>query len=103
MHETIAADGDADVRHVAAFSHEEHEIPRRNGGGIDRMARRPLVSDDARAAAGGGLVSEQEDIKLVTSGLDEFLARVAGGGFVDAKTIVAGYWLKDNLARLAPG
>lgn len=62
-----------------------------------------LVSDDARASAGGGLASEQEDIKLVTSGLDDFLARLAGGSFADAKTLVAGYWLKDNLARIAPG
>ncbi len=61
-----------------------------------------LVSDDARASAGGGLASEQEDIKLVTWRLDDFLARLAGGGFADAKTLVAGCWLKDNLARIAP-
>jgi nudix-type nucleoside diphosphatase (YffH/AdpP family) len=60
------------------------------------------ISDGARVAAGGGVASEHEDIKIVAFGLDDFLARIATGGFADAKTIVAGYWLKDNLARIAP-
>jgi len=62
-----------------------------------------LVSDGVRIAQGGGVASEHEDIKLVPLRLDDFLARLAEGGFADAKTIVAGYWLKDNLARLVPG
>lgn len=60
-----------------------------------------LVSDGARVAAGGGVATEHEDIRLVAWRLDDFLARLHG--FKDAKTIVAGYWLKDNLARLVPG
>ena len=60
-----------------------------------------LVSDGARVAEGGGVATEHEDIKLVPVVLDDFLARLATHGFVDAKTIVAGYWLKDNLGRLA--
>jgi nudix-type nucleoside diphosphatase (YffH/AdpP family) len=59
-----------------------------------------LVSDSARVADGGGVATEHEDIKLVTMALDDFLARLATHGFADAKTIVAGYWLKDNLGRL---
>lgn len=62
-----------------------------------------LVSDGARASAGGGVATEHEDIKLIALRFDDFLARLAAGGFVDAKTIIAGYWLKDNLARIAPG
>jgi ADP-ribose pyrophosphatase len=62
-----------------------------------------LVSDGDHASAGGGVAGEQEDIKVVAWQLDAFLARIAAGGFADAKTIVAGYWLKDNLARIAPG
>jgi nudix-type nucleoside diphosphatase (YffH/AdpP family) len=61
-----------------------------------------LISYSARVAAGGGVASEHEDIKLVAWRVDKFLARIAAGGFPDAKTIVAGYWLKDNLARIAP-
>ena len=61
-----------------------------------------LISHGARVAAGGGVAAEHEDIKLVAWRLDGFLARIAEGGFADAKTIVAGYWLKDNLARIAP-
>jgi len=61
-----------------------------------------LVSDGARIAAGGGVAAEHEDIKLVAWRLEDFLARLAAHGFADAKTIVAGYWLKDNLARIAP-
>jgi len=59
-----------------------------------------LVSDAARVAAGGGVAAEHEDIKIVALGLDDFLVRLAAGAFADAKTIVAGYWLKDNLERL---
>jgi hypothetical protein len=58
------------------------------------------VSDAARIAEGGGVATEHEDIRLVPVALDDFLARLATYGFADAKTIVAGYWLKDNLARL---
>jgi ADP-ribose pyrophosphatase len=61
-----------------------------------------LVSDAVRIAAGGGVAAEHEDIKIVALGLDDFLVRLAAGGFADAKTIVAGYWLKDNLARIVP-
>jgi len=59
-----------------------------------------LVSDAARVADGGGVATEHEDIKLVPVALNDFLARLAAHGFADAKTIVAGYWLKDNLGRL---
>ncbi len=59
-----------------------------------------LVSDAARVAEGGGVATEHEDIRLIPVALDEFLARLAAHGFADAKTIVAGYWLKDNLTRL---
>jgi len=60
-----------------------------------------LVSDAARVGEGGGVATEHEDIRLVPIALDGFLARLAAHGFADAKTIVAGYWLKDNLARFS--
>ncbi len=62
-----------------------------------------LVSDAARTSAGGGLAIENEDIKVMEWPIDEFLARVIAGRLPDAKTIIAGCWLKDNLARIMPG
>jgi len=62
-----------------------------------------LVSDAARQSAGGGVATEHEDIKVTAWPLDAFLARVAAGELQDAKTIIAGYWLKDNLARIVRG
>ena len=58
------------------------------------------MSDAARTSQGGGVASEHEDIKVIECPIDEFLARVTAGRLPDAKTIIAGYWLKDNLARL---
>jgi ADP-ribose pyrophosphatase len=59
-----------------------------------------LVSDGARLGEGGGVATEHEDIRLVPVTLDDFITRLAAHEFADAKTIVAGYWLKDNLMRL---
>jgi ADP-ribose pyrophosphatase len=59
-----------------------------------------LVSDAARTSAGGGLAAENEDLKVTEWPLDAFLAGVTSGGLQDAKTLVAGYWLKDNLKRI---
>jgi nudix-type nucleoside diphosphatase (YffH/AdpP family) len=60
-----------------------------------------VVSDAARRSAGGGVATE--DIKVVGWPLDDFLARLQGGQLMDAKTIIAGYWLKDNLTRIMRG
>jgi ADP-ribose pyrophosphatase len=57
----------------------------------------------ARMSAGGGLASENEDIRLVERPVDDFLARVRGGEVQDAKTLIAGYWLADNLAEVLRG
>ena len=62
-----------------------------------------VVSDVARKSPGGGVASEDEDIKVVELALDEFLARLNSGQLTDAKTIIAGYWLKDNVARIMRG
>jgi nudix-type nucleoside diphosphatase (YffH/AdpP family) len=97
-----------EIREEAGFAAERIE-PIANffvspGGSSERIFLFcALVSDAARVAAGGGVAAEHEDIKIVALGLDDFLVRLAAGGFADAKTIVAGYWLKDNLARIVPG
>jgi ADP-ribose pyrophosphatase len=59
-----------------------------------------LVSDASRLSAGGGLATEAEDIKVIEWSIEEFLAQTTSGRLQDAKTLVAGYWLKDNRARL---
>jgi ADP-ribose pyrophosphatase len=59
-----------------------------------------VVSDADRRTQGGGVASEGEDIKVLEWPLDELLAKVQSGQLKDAKTIVAGYWLKDNMARI---
>jgi hypothetical protein len=60
-----------------------------------------VVSDAARMSAGGGVATE--DIKVVGWTLDDFLTCLQGGQLMDAKTIIAGYWLKDNLTRIMRG
>src|SRR5262245_34425126 len=60
-----------------------------------------LVSEAARPSAGGGVASENEDIRITACPIEAFLSRVCSGAVTDAKTIIAGYWLKDNLARIA--
>jgi len=59
-----------------------------------------VFSDAARRSAGGGVASEHEDIKIVEWPIEEFLAHLRGGRLQDAKTIIAGYWLQDNLERI---
>jgi len=74
------------------------------GGSSERISLYcALVSEAARQSAGGGLASEHEDVRITAWPLDTFLARLSSGGLTDAKTIIAGYWLKDNLARIMRG
>lgn len=57
------------------------------------------VSDaELRPGKGGGLVEEGEDISLVEYELDDFFTRLSQGEFMDAKLIMAGWWLKARLA-----
>ena len=58
------------------------------------------VTDAERRSKGGGLASEAEDIKVLEWPLEDFLSKVTTGELQDAKTIVAGYWLKENYAKI---
>jgi nudix-type nucleoside diphosphatase (YffH/AdpP family) len=62
-----------------------------------------VVTEGTRRTAGGGVASEHEDIHILEWPIEAFLAKVGAGEIQDAKTLIAGYWLKDNLARLLPG
>jgi ADP-ribose pyrophosphatase len=59
-----------------------------------------VVTDAARVGAGGGVASEGEDIRVLEWPVDDFLDRLRSGALNDAKTIVAGYWLAENLAAV---
>jgi nudix-type nucleoside diphosphatase (YffH/AdpP family) len=50
-----------------------------------------------KAGAGGGLAAEGEDIDVLELPFDEAYAMIAGGGIVDAKTIMLLQWAKINL------
>lgn len=74
------------------------------GGTSERIAVFcATVADGDRVAPGGGIACEHEDIRVLEWSVDEFLAKVAAGAINDAKTLVAGLWLRDNAARLLAG
>jgi nudix-type nucleoside diphosphatase (YffH/AdpP family) len=54
------------------------------------------VTDDRRKNKGGGLAIEVEDIQVVELPIQEVLQLLADGQIMDAKTIIALQWLKEN-------
>jgi nudix-type nucleoside diphosphatase (YffH/AdpP family) len=52
------------------------------------------VSASDRVSKGGGLASENEDIRLVEYSQSDFLQALASGQIQDAKTLVAAQWLQ---------
>jgi ADP-ribose pyrophosphatase len=54
------------------------------------------VDETQRHGKGGGLASEQEDIRTVEMSLGEALEQVRAGTIVDAKTIVGLFWLQNR-------
>lgn len=55
------------------------------------------VRVDERKYEGGG--DETEDIEVVEVDLEEFLVKLLRQDYRDPKIIIAGYWLRDHLAR----
>lgn len=65
------------------------------GGSSERMFLfYGAVTDADKKSAGGGLPTEQEDIRLVSMPTSEAVAKVNNGTINDAKTIVALQWLQ---------
>lgn len=54
------------------------------------------VSQADRENDGGGIEDEGEDINVIEIPRADFLNQVLGREITDAKTIIAGYWLKVN-------
>ncbi len=55
------------------------------------------VSSADQISAGGGLVSENEDIALVQMTLPELWQALDNGAIIDAKTLIAAQWLRWRL------
>ncbi len=58
------------------------------------------ISPKDKIASGGGLVSEGEDVRMVTMGVKEALYKISTGDIVDAKTIIGLQWLQINRETL---
>jgi nudix-type nucleoside diphosphatase (YffH/AdpP family) len=55
------------------------------------------VTDKQKVNKGGGLASENEEIIVVEMEATEFLRLAARGELVDAKTMMAGLWLQNQV------
>jgi ADP-ribose pyrophosphatase len=70
------------------------------GGSSERIhIFRGGIALRADAADTAGIESEGEDIRIIRMPVDEAIAKVRAGEFLDAKTVVALQWLELALAR----
>jgi ADP-ribose pyrophosphatase len=70
------------------------------GGSSERIhIFRGRIALRADAADTAGVESEGEDIRIIRMPVDEAIAKVRAGEFLDAKTVVALQWLELALAR----
>jgi nudix-type nucleoside diphosphatase (YffH/AdpP family) len=58
-----------------------------------------IVRTADRIAPGGGLGSEGEDIQIIEWDVDTFFNKVEAGEIMDAKTILAGLWFKEQIRK----
>ena len=61
------------------------------------------ITPKDRIASGGGLVTEGEDIRMVSIGVQAALYKITTGEIMDAKTIIGLQWLQMNRQTLLPG
>lgn len=54
---------------------------------------------EKKLARGGGEKSEGEDIEIVQMDIEQFFDDLMARRFQDPKIIIAGYWLRDHIAR----
>jgi ADP-ribose pyrophosphatase len=79
-----------DLMHIATF----YMSP---GGSSERIILYSAEVDNAdKVTSGGGLASEDEDIKILEFSLADLWAAFQSGEIVDAKTIIALMWLRDQ-------
>ena len=61
------------------------------------------ITPKDRIATGGGVVTEGEDIRMVSVGVQAALYKITTGEIMDAKTIIGLQWLQMNRQTLLPG
>ncbi len=61
------------------------------------------VTHKSKITSGGGLVSEGEDVRTVSIGVQSALYKISTGEIMDAKTIIGLQWLQINRQNLVPG
>ena len=71
-----------------------------SGGTSEKIAIVVGIVDTSKAGGIHGNAGEDENIKTVVMAADEFFRRLREGEITDLKTMVAGYWLIENRARL---
>ncbi len=72
-----------------------------SGGTSEKIAIVAGIVDTSTAAGGiHGCADERENIKTTVLKADEFIRQVTSGEMNDLKTLVAGYWLIENRAKL---
>jgi nudix-type nucleoside diphosphatase (YffH/AdpP family) len=61
------------------------------------------ITPKDKIASGGGVVTEGEDIRMVSMGVQAALYKITTGEITDAKTIIGLQWLQLNRQTLLPG
>ena len=61
------------------------------------------ITPKDKIASGGGLISEGEDVHMVSVGVQSALYKISTGEIMDAKTIIGLQWLQMNRQTLVPG
>ncbi|MBL8161747.1 MAG: NUDIX domain-containing protein [Anaerolineae bacterium] len=59
------------------------------------------VSTGNKVSSGGGIISEGEDVRVLSIKFDEALKMIENGLLQDAKTIIGLQWMQVNRAKLA--
>ena len=88
------------VSDMPGLTRDRRESQAEVGGHAVTLIDTAGLREATRRSQGGGLACEHEDIKVVTWPVDEFLRKTRRGELQDAKTLIAGYWLEDNLDRI---
>jgi len=77
------------LRHVATFFVSP-------GGTSERVLLYYATVRGRPQGDGGGLLTEGEDIEVVTVPVDKFVQMIKRNAIRDAKTLLAGYWFMQN-------
>jgi ADP-ribose pyrophosphatase len=85
---------------IDAFEHITTFYPS-PGGSSERiyLYYSEVSGEQAKYKKTGGLLGHGEDVKAVEMTMEDTLAKIRSGEIVDAKTIIAIYWLENRLLK----